>query len=243
MFDRSVYGPLKAEEGMRIIRKNYSDGFLDECKLDIRDEVSLYNKQRAYDSIDFMSWFAIRDYKEDGYVHINRFLQGLQNPDTKLGFEDLSNRCKKLTQAINSLSILQDSNDFFSEGILFRAETCYKKDMQHINLEQGEIFERPTFISTSEEKETTFEFCCCKKDLKESQINIYYTISRTSLLVGANISALVNDQEAEVLFPPKTKFIIQDVTRNEKSIHIKLITEDIDRSVWLENFGSVQNFV
>lgn len=240
IFSRSLYdAPLQIEQGIRIIRENYSDSFLNECNLCIDDEVSFYNEQRAYDHIDFKSWFAIRDYKEGGYLHINRFLRKLPDPTTSLESKEILNRSEKLLQAINSLSVVQEakeSNGSFPGSVSFRAETCYREDIQHMSLEKETIFERPTFISTSEEKEGTLDFCLYEENLEKDQINIYYTIFRTSLLLGANISALVNDREAEVLFPPKTKFIIQDVKKNEKSIHLKLITKDINRSVWLENF-------
>ena len=95
---------ITVAEARAMLLKCYSAHFIDHMTpLDIEDEVYAYNSRSIYKKDNFATWFAVRDFKEDGYVRINHLLRG-QNDIPENEIEDARRAAIQFDKALKQLS-------------------------------------------------------------------------------------------------------------------------------------------
>lgn len=160
------------------IKQIYGQDILDKIPLEINEETKNYNRS-AWEKISFESWFAIRNYKEEGYVRINSVLRS----GAAITGDDLI-ETEQLTNALRAISSARDITNEPTDKILYRGEIRNLVEI-HASFEAGETFINKSFLSTSFDKDVISNFT--SNQLETGDVNVEYQIERGSALSGINI--------------------------------------------------------
>ncbi|CNI82605.1 MULTISPECIES: ADP-ribosyltransferase [Yersinia] len=197
----------------------YSEDFLQNVtQLDIHDEIKNFNQLSAYRKVNFIDWFAFRDFKEDGYVRINNFLRESQGEQ-----QNVRSNVFQMKLSLMHLTMLQAMQPTVQQT-LFRGEV--RSLFSTSNWTEGSIFSTKSFMSSSQDEDVAWSFCGDKTTLDNDSINVLFEIYNDNPYSGADISSVLRDGEDEFLFLPETDFIITDRTYDaeEKTLKIEMST-------------------
>ncbi|MDR5609999.1 MULTISPECIES: hypothetical protein [unclassified Arsenophonus] len=139
---------------------------------------------------------------------------------------------KQLTQALMHLSLLDNYNNKFTSTMLYRGEVRKLSDM--IYLKVNGPYTSTSFFSTTKEPDGVMPFLKEIQALADDEVNVLYEIQHTEPLVGANISDLLKDDKQEVLFWPKTEFIITyiEYIDHNRNLTVRMNTANIEQHEW-----------
>jgi hypothetical protein len=142
-------------------------------------------------------------YTEDGYMDINTYLRGLEEPDS-MTIEDVERHTSNISDGLKKLPVYND--------VVFRG--CYPDIRQHYELKPGKIFCDLAFLSTSKAE------AAAKKFMYRNPNAVMFVI--TSHFSGRDLDccgAVCIKREQEVLFGVGTKFEIDKVDGNYVYMH------------------------
>ncbi len=192
----------------------YSEAYLNKsiagpCE-DMDELINTFNKEKLYEKFHFIDLFSIYDYGKDGYVEINKTLLALPPGAPRPPHID------QLALTLHHLAMKQaDDDESFSNAVpLFRGEV--RKSEYFHNIEEGDVFSSPQFLSTSDDQDVAESFLGDKDALKQGEINVLYTIEEITPYSGVFLSEIINDNENEFLFLPDIKFIITEKEYNQE---------------------------
>lgn len=211
------------DHAMRELMGVYDDNYVNETtKLDLDAEFKRFNEFSAYHKLNFIDWFAFRDYQEDGYLAINEYLM---NIDSNLTAEDVKLRANQLKLSLMHCIKMQSKEE--QEVIeIYRGQVMSKAVVA--DLEEGCIFSPLGFFSAYEEQDSASAFC--SDTPSDDKFNVLFTIAKMDPLAGANISDVVLHDEGNVLFLPETRFVVTNKSYDEQAdmMKIELTTCEID---------------
>ncbi|WP_334468562.1 hypothetical protein [Arsenophonus sp. PmNCSU2021_1] len=130
------------------------------------------------------------------------------------------------------LSLLDNYNNKFTPTMLYRGEV--RKFLDMIYLKVNDPYTPTSFFSTTKEPDGVIPFLKNIQTLADDEVNVLYEIQHTEPLVGAKISDLLKDDQQEVLFWPKTEFIITNIKYidDNKSFTVQMNTANIEQHEW-----------
>jgi hypothetical protein len=213
---------IKKEEAITRLNLIYGEDFLDHVtRLDIDEELETYKKTKAAERASFEDWFAIRDYKEEGYARINALLrQGSTDPAAAAAAQK---QVAALRDALMRQSLVEHLLGEFVPRTLYRGEL---RDASVVNgWSEGDVLELSGFTSTSEDEEVAEQFIA--EDPPEGKVNVMYQMERTSVFAGPNISNVLRDTEEEVVLLPGTRVKVTDIEHMPDRVVINLELETI----------------
>ncbi|WCR56609.1 MAG: hypothetical protein PG979_000666 [Rickettsia asembonensis] len=213
------------ETAEEILKEIYSLNELEELKkqdgVELEEYVDAYNEAELDDnnSITFREFFALKDFKETGYMR-------------------LYDKTKESYEMQRALVILTNDQYQMSQGqvenlTIWCGETREKSEVGIFNI--GNEYSTERFMSTTSEQSIINNHM--SDELKPHQINIEYEIEMNSPLVGADISSILNDGEKEIVVLPNTKFEITSVKHeDDHTLCISMKNKPIIYDTWKSNF-------
>lgn len=217
----------------------YSEAYLNKsiagpCE-DMDELINTFNKEKLYEKFHFIDLFSIYDYGKDGYVEINKTLLALPPGAPRPPHID------QLALTLHHLAMKQaDDDESFSNAVpLFRGEV--RKSEYFHNIEEGDVFSSPQFLSTSDDQDVAESFLGDKDALKQGEINVLYTIEEITPYSGVFLSEIINDNENEFLFLPDIKFIIteKEYNQEESTLNVTMRQLPISKHVFFEQLNSL----
>lgn len=224
------YKTINYEEAENILKEIYSPQEWEELQkqdgVDFEEYVGIYNRIELDENnnINFREFFALKDFKETGYMR-------------------LYNETKESYEMQRALVILTKDQYQASQGqienfTLWRGETREKSEVN--------IFCPNKEYSTGRFMSATYSHDIdgyMLDELKPNQINVKYKIEITSLLAGADISAVLKDLEEEVVILPNTKFEITDVKFDDDTLCVSMKNKPIIYDEWESNFYNLEQLM
>ncbi|WP_145574746.1 hypothetical protein [Yersinia alsatica] len=213
------------EDAIDEIKNTYEDKTFENSELDIREEIENYNSSSACEKVSFREYYALRNYKESGYLEINKALRtGEISSDLKIEIDEVYNALNKNSD-INIA--LRENGEIISEeestvSQLYRGEVR-NRDEFFAQIVANSVIEIDSFFSTTSDEEVIVEFNT--DSLSDEQINVTYTIKyqqgRTN---STDLTKILDDTENERVFLPKSRFLIVRVEKSAdgKSVEVKM---------------------
>ncbi|MDA5543109.1 hypothetical protein PGS62_03990 [Yersinia rochesterensis] len=209
--DESNFDMVKEE-----IESIYSKKTLDRNQLDIEEEINSYNRIPLNDEVSFREYYALRNYKEIGYVGMNKAMRtGDVTPDVEIEINEFYRTLDKFSDiniaAREQGHIATDENSTISQ--VFRGEIRNRAEFL-AKIKPGKKIEVDAFFSTTSNEKVIMDFN--SNDLSGDDANIRYTIKyqhgRTN---STNISRILNELEEERIFLPRSRFYIVEVIEED----------------------------
>ena len=213
------------EDAIDEIKNIYEDKTFENSELDIREEIENYNYSSACEKVSFREYYALRHYKESGYLEINKALRtGEISSDVKIEIDEVYSALNRNSD-INIA--LRDNGEIISEeqstvSQLYRGEVRDRDDF-FSKIVANSIIEIDSFFSTTSDEEIITEFNT--EELDDDQINVTYTIKyqhgRTN---STDLTKILGDSENERVFLPKSRFLIVrvEISADGKSVEVKM---------------------
>ncbi|HGJ5884514.1 hypothetical protein [Arsenophonus sp.] len=226
--NENISYPLHSyDEALALLTPLYDKDYIEnKSKINFVSTMNEYNQSSAYKKCSCIDWYTIQDYQYSSYAYLNNML--------KLGtsFNHHHPLVKQLAQALMHLSLLDNYNNKFTPTMLYRGEVRKLSDM--IYLKVNGPYTTTSFFSTTKEPNGVIPFLKEIKALADNEVNVLYEIQHTESLVGANISDLLKDDQQEVLFWPKTEFIITyiEYIDHNRSLTVRMNTANIEQHEW-----------
>ncbi|CNH20508.1 ADP-ribosyltransferase exoenzyme [Yersinia kristensenii] len=208
---RSPIQESEIEVALEEIKSIYSEKFWHDTQLDIKDEISEYNKLRTNEKISFQDYFALRDYTEDGYERINNSIRSKNiTPDIKIEIDQLTNALMRHSDVNSSLK-----NKSFRNLTTENTDTVYRGEVRNqaefeTQIIEEEIYNNDSFFSTTSDEEYITHFNT--DDLNDGEVNVRYTIHYPKgLTYSTDISALLDNNEETRIFLPHSRFLVTKI--------------------------------
>ncbi|HJD56331.1 MAG TPA: hypothetical protein LFW21_06990 [Rickettsia endosymbiont of Pyrocoelia pectoralis] len=190
--------------------------------IDLEGYVDAYNEAELDEchNINFREFFALKDFKETGYMRLY--------DETRESYE--------MQRAFLRVTKYQYEMDLGQTEVrtLWRGETREKSEVNIFYPNKEYFTER--FMSTTSDQSIIGNFM--SDQLKPNQTNVEYEIKVDSVLVGANISAILNDLEEEIVILPYTKFEITDIKFDDDKLCVSMKNKPIIYNEWESNFDT-----
>ena len=223
--DEIEYKTIDYSGAEEILKKIYSPQEWTELQkqkgIDLEECINDFNKRELDedDTITFREFFALRDFKETGYMRLY--------DETKESYE-MQRALVVLTN--DQHPICGGKTENFT---IWRGET---REISEVGIFKiGNEYSTGRFMSTTSNQNIIDGFM--SYELEPHQINVTYKIEVNSLLVGADISAILHDGEKEVVILPNTKFEITDVKYDDNhTLCISMKNKPIIYDTWKSNF-------
>ncbi|MGG7668568.1 ADP-ribosyltransferase [Yersinia sp. J1] len=201
----------------------YGKTKLDECNLNIDDEIQRYNSNFSHEKINFREYFAIRNFQEDRFVAINNALRngttndGLETEITEV-YTALDNHSDINVSLRESGYIISEEESSVSE--VYRGEVRDRAEFLSKVIPE-ETIQIDTFLSTTADEELIDQFN--SQELEEGKINVRYTIKyfleRTN---STDISELLDEPGEERIFLPKSRFLVTNIEESADGSSFKV---------------------
>ncbi|CNH58386.1 ADP-ribosyltransferase exoenzyme [Yersinia thracica] len=208
---RSPIQESEIEIAIEEIKSIYSEEFWHDTQLDIKDEISGYNKLRTNKEISFQDYFALRDYTEDGYARINNSIRSKNiMPDIKIEIDQLTNALMRHSDINISLK-----NRSFRNLTTEITDTVYRGEVRNqaefeTQIIEEEIYNNDSFFSTTSDEEYITNFNT--EDLNDGEVNVRYTIHYPKgLTYSTDVSALLDNSEETRIFLPDSRFLVTKI--------------------------------
>lgn len=205
------------------IKSLYDEKTLENNELDISEEIENYNSSSACEKVSFREYYALRNYKENGYLEINKAMRtGEISNEVKI---EIAEVYSALNQNSDISISLRDNGEIISERAstvskLYRGEVR-NRDEFFSQVVAESVIEIDSFFSTTSDEEVIVEFNT--DDLTDEQINVIYTIKyqhgRTN---STDITRILGDTEEERVFLPKSRFLIVSVKKSDDGESVKV---------------------
>ncbi|HGJ5898380.1 hypothetical protein [Arsenophonus apicola] len=215
------------DEALALLTPIYDKDYVEnKSKINFVSTMNQFNQLEGYKKCHFIDWYSIQDYQYRSYTYLNSML--------KLGAA--ANHHHPLVAQLNlslmHLSLFDNYHSQFVPRMVYRGEVRKAADMMFLQRNSSQKLDN--FFSTSEILDNVISYLKDINSLAINEINVLYEIQYSEPLVGANISALLKDGKHEVLFWPKTEFIITDIKSNpkDKNITIRMKTANLEQHEW-----------
>ncbi|MFS1563725.1 MAG: hypothetical protein ACL7AX_09465 [Candidatus Arsenophonus phytopathogenicus] len=219
--NENISYPLHSyDEALALLTPLYDKDYIEnKSKINFVSTMNEYNQSSAYKKCSFIDWYTIQNYQYSSYDYLNNMLK----LGTSFNHHPL---VKQLAQALMHLSLFNNYNNKFTPTMLYRGEVRKLSDM--IYLKVNGPYTPTSFFSTTKEPNGVIPFLKEIQALADDEVNLLYEIHHTESLVVANISDLLKDDQQEVLFWPKTEFIITYIDHN-RSLTVRMKTSNIEQ--------------
>ncbi|MDN0088124.1 hypothetical protein QVN42_12125 [Yersinia nurmii] len=201
----------------------YGKTRLDECDLNIDDEIQRYNSISAHKKISFREYFAIRNFQEERFVTINNAMRnGTTNNELETeiteAYTALDNHSDINVSLRENGYIISEEESSVSE--VYRGEVRDRADFLSKVIPE-ETIQIDTFLSTTADEDLIDPFT--SQELEEGKINVRYTIryflERTN---STDISELLDEPGEERIFLPKSRFLVTSVEESAEGSTFKV---------------------
>lgn len=191
-------------------------------ELDLDDEFNNYNRSEAFKCVTFLDWYTLRDYKQAGYTRVNRPLKDLHDA----GHAKPGTAGTPMSEHAQALvARLADAMDKAIEFQQKEIQTGLMEEMERVvysgtdmslaalhELQPGSVYEYPAFLSTTTDEDVADEFISVPDESSSNRAGVLYEIELAPESNALDIGKILKDGEAEILFPPKTKFVVREVS-------------------------------
>lgn len=214
--------PAEKAQARKTVEAAFGEDYvrtISELRLD--DEFDQYTKSGAFRCVTFLDWYTLRDYKQAGYMRVNRPLKNLHDAghaEPGAAGSPLSEQAQmlatRLADAIDKAGSFQQREiqagpTGQSDQLVYSGTDMSRAALR--NLEPGSIYEYPAFLSTTTDESVADEFCRLPDERDSGRAAVLYEIELSPESRALDISKIWNDGEEEILFPLKTKFVVQQI--------------------------------
>lgn len=233
--NKNISQPLHSyDEALALLTPIFDKDYVEnKSKINFVSTMNRFNQLEGYKKCHFIDWYSIQDYQYSSYTYLNSML--------KLGTAVNHHHplVAQLNLSLMHLSLFDNYHSQFTPRMVYRGEVRKAADMMF--LQTNSSYKLDTFFSTYEIQDKVIPYLKDKTTLANDKINVLYEIQYTEPLVGANISALLKNGKHDVLFWPKTEFIITDIKSNPKdtNITIRMTTANLEQYEWDNHLHSL----
>ncbi|CFQ35189.1 Uncharacterised protein [Yersinia aleksiciae] len=207
------------------IESLYSRITLENNELDIENEIKNYNSSSAHEHVSFREYYALRHYKEIGYLEINEAMRtGNITPELQIEISEVYNALDRNSDM--NITLRESDNapppEESNVSILYRGETRNRAEFL-AKIKPDTTIDIEPFFSTTSDEEVINDFKT--DDLQEGQINVSYMIKyHEGLTNSTDISEILGDAEQERIFLPHSRFNIDKVTEvdNGETVEVEM---------------------